>query len=203
MRTGALAMLLSLVAVITTISPAGATNEEVTVDDSFFSPQNVTVTTGGGVSWLKGPTDLSHSVHQLKGLFDSGDPTNNEFQFDRIFSAGTFPYKCEVHGSMTGKVRSRLQLFMDPEENLPLVTWATDNSQTGGRFDVQYKVGSGEWKNWLKNTIKLEETFGVGGSPVQVVLGKTYTFRARSQKGSEDSKVSGWSPGKRYIHDVS
>jgi hypothetical protein len=137
----------------------------------------------------------------LKGLFDSGDPTKSSFNFSRTFSAGTFSYRCEVHSDMTGKIKTKLLVFEDSEGGGPTVQWATGNSETGNRFDVQYKVESGDWKNWVKNTDDIQRVFGEGNSPVELDLGTTYRFRARSQKGTEDSKVSGWSPGKPFFYN--
>ena len=201
--TRAAVMVASLALFAAIAAPASATDAEVVVSDFDFTPGVVAVSTGGGVNWAWDQTDFNHSVHQLKGLFDSGDPEKGSPEFRRIFSAGTFKYVCENHESMTGKVRSKLLLFDD--DSMPLLQWATDGSstpsQTGGKFDVQYKVESGEWKNWLKNTTEVQGTFGDGGSPIQLQLEKNYSFRARSQKGSDNTKVSGWSPVKKYFHN--
>lgn len=197
-------MLTSLVLFTGTMQPALATDAMVLIKENpnRFDPDKVTVSTGGGVTWGWSETNFDHSVHQLKGLFDSGEPTDN-IEYRRVFSAGTFQYKCEVHFSMTGKVRAKLLRFDD--DSLPLLQWATDEtstpSNTGGKFDVQYKVGSGEWKNWLKNTTQIQRTFGENGSPVELKLEKNYSFRARSQKGSDNKKVSGWSPVMKYFHN--
>lgn len=42
---------------------------------------------------------------------------------------------------------------------------------------------------------KLEATFGQNDKPVDVKPGKTYRFRARSEKSAKPDKHSGWSPG--------
>jgi hypothetical protein len=74
------------------------------------------------------------------------------------------------------------------------VKWAASTSKTGSRYDVQYRVGTGAWQDWVKNTTKLKKEFGAGGSPAVSVPGTHYRFRARSQKGSNNKAVSGWSP---------
>lgn len=192
--TSALALVgLTIVAV-----PATATSEVVTIANFSFTPDPVTgLPPGGVVTWQKGPADGTHNVVQNKGLFRSGDPTSGIIEFSRTFSAGTYPYKCEVHAvsqDMKGKVKIPVQIDIN-EAELPVVEWAVDGSNTGGKFDVQYKVNDGNWKNWLQNTTKLRKVFGKDGNPVAFVESKTYSFRARSQKGTDaDGKVSGWSP---------
>jgi plastocyanin len=179
------------------IGPAVATSEVVEISGTSFSPKTVSsLPPGGVVTWEYAGGDLSHNVKQNKGLFRSGDPTDGVIDFSRTFSAGTFPYKCEVHASsgMTGKVKIPVSASVN-EADLYVVEWAVDGSNTGGKFDVQYKVGDGNWKNWLQNTTKLKKVFGKDGSPVAYDDSKTYSLRARSQKGTDaDGKVSGWSP---------
>ena len=205
-RTMWTAASLALTGVMSLALPAAATSEPVTVapgGDLSFAPETVGLPVGGVVEWtFDGAGSPSHSVHQVKGLFDSGDPTSDPFEFGRTLSAGVFKYECETHPTvMQGTVKGKPVVLADPESGLPLVQWAVESSNTGGRFDVQYKVGSGDWRDWLKNTAKREKVFGADGSPVEVKLEKTYKFRARSQKGTDNTLVSGWSPSVAYFHN--
>ncbi|MEO8092188.1 MAG: hypothetical protein ABI726_05730 [bacterium] len=50
-------------------------------------------------------------------------------------------------------------------------------------------------RGWKSNMSKLEATFGQNDKPVDVKPGKTYRFRARSEKSAKPDKHSGWSPG--------
>ena len=112
--------------------------------------------------------DNQHNVTQMKGLFRSGDPSDQPFEFDRKFSAGTFPYKCQVHfvsQGMKGTVKIPVKLSFNVSD-LPVVEWAVDGTNTGGKFDVQYKVEDGNWKNWFQNTTKLRKVFGQEDKPV-------------------------------------
>jgi hypothetical protein len=153
------------------------------------------VAAGGEVHWTRQAGAIhSHSVHQDDGLFDSGDPTAGPIDFTVDFSAGTFHYYCEVHGSptggMDGVVRVPVRINVAPTGRPFTVRWATQDTQTGSIFDVQYKVGSGEWRNWKVDTSKLKAVFGKNGNPVVVKAGVKYSFRARSQEGSATSKYS-------------
>lgn len=169
--------------------------DEVTVNDDFFAPDQVTATVGETVHWSRGTGNDDHNVRQDDLLFRSGAPTDGPIDYSVDFSAGTYHYYCEVHGSefggMDGIVKSPVKIT-DPPTGLKFtVTWAAEGTDTGSVYDVQYRIGSGVWKNWRTDTSLLSGVFGQNGSPVAVQADKTYRFRARSQEGNA---VSGWSP---------
>ena len=159
------------------------------------------------------PTAREHNVRQDKRLFYSGPPTTED-SFQRSISAGTFHYYCEVHGSRSGgmdgkvKVRPASLSAPDPEDRSFPVQWAIAGkasgvsarrgggvpTETGDRFDVRFKVEDGRWRIWKRDTRKVKAQFGRNDNPVHVRNGREYKFKARSQKGSNDNKVSGWSP---------
>jgi plastocyanin len=82
---------------------------DVNITGFAFSPGTVTVKVGDTVKWTNNDTVI-HTVTAEGGAFDSGvfnpvatgpPPTS----FSRTFtSAGTFPYRCNVHPAMTGTV---------------------------------------------------------------------------------------------------
>ena len=75
------------------------------------------------------------------------------------------------------------------------MTWADSGTTTGQAFDVNYRVGtSGTWKVWKNDTAQRKAVFGQAGSPIVVTLGKTYQFQVRSEKSSDHSKRSDFSP---------
>ncbi len=172
-------------------SSVSAATSSVSVDDSRrFSPGNVTQTAGGNVRWTWSGID-EHSVTSDQGLFDSGLTSVSGFAFSRTFSAGTFPYHCVNHGDqgMRGIVRVAPQVQAAPR-GLPFtVRWAT-TTQTGTRFDVQYRVGAGAWKMWKRNTLARSAVFGARSAPVRVVRNKTYSFRVVSRLGIARSSLS-------------
>ena len=77
----------------------------VSIRDTLFQPQTVTVVPGGSVRWTNDGAIL-HSVVSDSGLFQSQllSPT---YWFDvRFDSLGTFPYRCSLHQE-TGTVNVR------------------------------------------------------------------------------------------------
>jgi plastocyanin len=171
-------------------SSVSAATVQVSANDTrTFSPQSVTVAPGSSVHWTASGVD-DHSATQDQGLFNSGLPAPN-LDFTRTFSAGTFAYHCEKHGvdGMRGVVRVAPQVLTAPT-GLPFtVRWAT-TTQTGNRFDVQYRVGSGAWRNWFSDTSARSAVFGSRSRPVRLVRGKSYSFRVWSQAGTNRSGVS-------------
>jgi plastocyanin len=180
-------------------SPAWAA-KEVQVGDDFFSPGDVSVAVGGQVHWSRATgSDGDHNVNQDEGLFRSGAPTEGPIDLTVTPSAGSYHYYCEIHGSefggMDGIVKTPVKVLTEPAGLKFTVRWATDATDTGSLHDVQYRVGSGDWKSWKKDTATNEGVFGKNGNPVTVKDGKTYRFRARSQEGSA---LSDWSPVKSF-----
>lgn len=175
-------------------SVSAVTTEVQALDVRRFDPANVTAAVGGNIHWV-GQAD-AHSATQNAGIFDSGAARSN-LNFTRTFSAGTFAYHCREHGDrgMTGTVRVAPQVLTAPR-GLPFtVRWATSRSNTGNRFDVQYRVGSGRWRTWANNTSARSRVFGARNAPVRVRRGTTYSFKVRSGQGAANS---GFSPVRSF-----
>jgi plastocyanin len=175
----------------------GAATRQVVIEDNSFTPRSVRLGVGDLVRWTRsGGAFGSHNVRAAKKpLFYSGPATTNpNFSFSRRFSAGQFLYWCEVHTTiMRGVVRVPAVIRRAPKGLNFGAQWATGRTNTGGRFDIQFRVGSGRWRPWRTNTKSVKGVFGKGGRPVRVVDNKRYSIRARSQaKGRE----SDWSPVK-------
>jgi plastocyanin len=173
-------------------------------DDVFFPDQATGDVNSDNIfqwTWGAGTID-EHNVRQDSKLFYSGQPTDQRPSFDVVFSAGTYHYYCEVHGSKSGGMDGEVAVspaLGDTKRKRGVefvfsIQWASEATATGNQFDVQYKVGSGEWKYWKKNTSKDEGLFGKNGKPVAVNLDKVYKVRARSEKASNPKRRSGWSP---------
>jgi plastocyanin len=169
---------------------------EVTVADDSFTPSQATSAVGGQVHWSRasGSTD-DHNIRQDGKLFFSGPPTGGAMDFTATLSAGTYHYYCEEHGSefggMDGIVKSPVRILNAPPGRTFTVRWATAYTDTGSLFDVQYRIGSGAWRNWRTDVSATQGVFGKNGNPVNVQNGKVYRFKARSQEGSA---ISDWSP---------
>ena len=176
--------------------PVLAGPSQVRVVDSRFNPPRVRVAPGGKVRWSSRGTNEEHNVVEDHGLFTSGDLTSDPIAYTVGFSSGTFPYYCENHGApggrgMSGVVAVPVALGDAPRGRAFTVLWATSPTRTGSNFDVQFRVGSGEWRAWKTNTKGLKAVFGRGNKPVRLVRGKRYSFRARSRRGED---ASGWAP---------
>jgi hypothetical protein len=59
------------------------------------------------------------------------------------------------------------------------VRWATADSASSRRFDVQYRVGAGRWRAWTSDTTATRRVFGAEATPARVASGRKYAFRVR------------------------
>jgi plastocyanin len=73
----------------------------VSIGDDFFRPGNVSIATGGTVTW----THTGSAPHTVTGNgFDSGMLTGGQRFSKRFAKAGTYRYLCSYHSGMTGTV---------------------------------------------------------------------------------------------------
>lgn len=178
-------------------APASAATTEVQVGpsgDSLFAPATVTAVAGDAVEWRKSSGSF-HNVRSRTGMFRSGDATTAAFTYRRTFSAGSFPYVCEIHENMTGTVRVKPRISPAPSGAPFTVRWAAVATNTGTRFRVEYRVGDGSWRVWRSATTASAATFGASSQPVNVVTGRSYSFRVKSLHGAD---ASGYSPVRRF-----
>ena len=175
-------------------APLGAATKGIKVKDNFFKPSNVGVRVGDSVRWTRAADSFgTHNVRGEKNLFLSGPVATGRIDFKVRFSAGNFFYRCDLHGgaNMEGFVRVPPTVGGAPS-GLPFtVRWATGKTKTGGRYDVQFRIGTKRWRTWKTNTTTGSGVFGKGRKPVAVVNGKKYSFRARS---ANKKGASHWSP---------
>jgi plastocyanin len=193
-------VLASLSLLVLTASPARAAVVSVGPGgDNVFDPQVTTLTAPGQAvtwDWDAG----SHNVRQDTLLFYSGAPTSDPTAtFDRVFSAGSFHYYCEPHGyttgGMAGRVRVPPSVSAAPAGPPFRVRWATAATNVGQVFDVQYRIGGGNWVTWRTDATARAKVFGANGKPVVVKAGRTYGFRVRTQAtAAKPLSRSDWSP---------
>lgn len=177
--------------------PVGAATKDVEIVDNRFRPGAVKVAVGSSVHWTKDTTRNPHNVRENGGIFTSGQQTTAAIDFTATFSAGKFKYHCVVHqaGGMRGVVKVPVTIQAKPAGRNFTVKWATSATDTGTTYDVEYKVGTGEWREWLSETDLGAAVFGKDGKPVRVRANKTYSFRARSLLVEIKS---GWSPKRSF-----
>jgi plastocyanin len=198
-----IAVVLVGVSLLLPASASGGT-AEIAIHDNYFSPPSRRIVVGGSVHWFRAPGSGGvHNVREDGWLFESpATPTDGPLDVTFVFSAGTFHFFCETHGSPLGAAETgmagfiRVPVSLSPlPSGLPFtVRWATAASETGQAYDVQFRVGSDGWRTWKKDTTNNRGVFGRDGAPVRVRDGVRYSFRARSQDGPN---ASGWSPVSR------
>jgi plastocyanin len=185
----------ALLAFLLAPSAAPAALKKIGVRDKVFSPDVLRVGMGDTVNWVNPGSQMGHNVREDGRIFYSGDPVT-AMNYSVIFSAGTFHYRCEIHGTkrggMDGVVRVPVTISSGPT-GLPFtVSWASGATETGSKFDIDYRIGSGSWTKWKAGTGSFKGVFGSSAAPVAVSRGTKYSFRARSARGTQ--ATSFWSP---------
>jgi plastocyanin len=75
----------------------------VTIDNLAFSPATLNVKAGQQVTWTN-KQDIAHTVTADGGAFDHQMPPGATFSFT-FDKAGSFPYHCTIHSSMTATIQ--------------------------------------------------------------------------------------------------
>jgi plastocyanin len=83
-------------------TPNPGTNE-VFIVDFAFSPSTITVSANTTITWTNKDV-AAHTVTSTTGLFDSGSISTNGTYSHLFTTAGSFPYKCTIHPTMTATV---------------------------------------------------------------------------------------------------
>lgn len=88
----------------TSSNPTTPTTHDVSMVDSAFQPQDLTIKVGDTVRWTNNGarthTSTSGTNGTPDGKWDSGDITPGN-TYERVFNtAGTFPYYCKYHVAM-------------------------------------------------------------------------------------------------------
>ena len=84
-------------------SSTGPGANEVWIQSMAFNPGTITVVAGTTITWTN-KDGVAHTVTSNTGLFDSGTISINGTYSHLFASAGTFPYYCTIHPSMTATV---------------------------------------------------------------------------------------------------
>jgi plastocyanin len=81
----------------------GPAANEVSIQGMAFTPSSITVTVGTTVKWTN-KESIVHTVTSNTGIFNSGNIALNGVFSYTFNTAGSFPYHCTIHPSMTGTV---------------------------------------------------------------------------------------------------
>jgi plastocyanin len=75
----------------------------VTMTDDVFTPNSVTISTGGRVRWVNNGSNI-HNTTASGGAWSSPNMSSGQ-TFEHTFNqAGTFGYSCTLHAGMTGTI---------------------------------------------------------------------------------------------------
>jgi plastocyanin len=184
-----------LVSILVTASPAHAV-AQVTIADFSFTPANLNVPQGTSVVWHYDIGGSSHHTSTQNGplaLWNTGDLTPGETSAGvPIQAAGSYPYHCSVHPSMTGKLVVPLKISPASGTTATIFTLTlAAATQTGYTIDVQKKIGTNDWKFWRTGVTGLTVTF-------HPAMTGTFKFRSRLHKTSNGA-TSGYSPIKTVV----
>jgi plastocyanin len=80
-----------------------AVDHAVAISGFSFSPRNITVTVGDTITWTNSDAQ-AHTATADDGSFDTGTIGNGGSGSATFATAGTFPYHCKIHASMTGTI---------------------------------------------------------------------------------------------------
>jgi plastocyanin len=175
----------------TVVSPPRALAASVSITDSAYRPANVRIDQGDSVIWTN-VGDLIHSATQNGPLvfWDTGRVEPGDFgEVDQnvLVAAGTYPYHCSFHPSMTGAVRVALEVSPGSGTTKTKFTLTLSSRPQGGYvYDVQRRKGNGSWRTFRTRVATTTTTFQASSSG-------TYRFRSRLHRTSDDA-TSGWSP---------
>ncbi len=192
-------------------APAGDAPIEIGVEDNYFMPASVSTAVGANdFLWIwdldgsgGGTTANSHTVTSADGLF--GSQLVNTGTYELSASAGSFKYFCVLHADMVGRLRisptglvavgiAGQRPAAAGQRRSISVRWASADAETGGRYDVRFRVGKRPWSKWKEDTKRKRGIFGRHRAPVRVKPDRKYSFEARSQRGKGEGHRSGWSP---------
>jgi len=80
-----------------------AADHAVAIAGFAFSPKDLTVTVGDTITWTNSDA-TAHTATADDGSFDTGTIGNGGSGSATFATAGTFPYHCKIHASMTGTI---------------------------------------------------------------------------------------------------
>jgi plastocyanin len=173
--------------------PANAATTTVSVVDFAFSPQSIKIAQGGTVRWMNTGSQTHTATQDAPlSLFDTGHIAPGTTSPGKVLaSAGTYPYHCSIHPTMTGSIKVPVKVAPSSGTTATVftITLATQAAPSGFAYDVQEKVGDGAWGAYQNGVTTASVTFTASSAG-------TYSFRSRLRNSSTGAK-SKPSPGKK------
>ncbi len=153
-----------------------------------FDPTAATGAIGDTFHWTNDDS-ITHTTTQNGplSLWNSGNITAGSTFSKAIDFAGSYPYHCSIHTSMTGAVKVPIQIAPSSGSvgTAFSVTAASVAAPSGFVYDIQRRKGSGDWTAWKIGITSKSATFRPKASG-------TWSFRSRLRE--TDGGKSGWSP---------
>ncbi len=184
-RSIVVVLALALIAVAAPVASGVTRDVSIEGIGAGFSPSALTIDLGDQVRWTNAD-GIDHTSTQSGplGLWDAG-PIDPGDTFSVVLGvAGTYPYRCNIHSVMTGRVRVRPEASVLGTGSIKVVI-ASQVAQSGFVFDVQRRDGSGSWELWKDDSTRRSVRFTPPSDG-------EYAFRARLQR--EAGGASMWSP---------
>ncbi len=80
-----------------------AADHAVSISGFSFSPRDLTVAAGDTVTWTNSDAQ-AHTASATDGSWDTGNLGNGASGTVTFATAGSFPYRCDIHPDMTGSI---------------------------------------------------------------------------------------------------
>jgi plastocyanin len=145
--------------------------------DDYFSPSTITVGRGGTVTWVFPASTHTATDDSGLDLYDSDlvHPDNPPPTYSYSFpAAGTYKFVCTLHVGMDGRVRVPVRISPGSASRGDdvVVTWASEDAQSGFVYDVQIQKKGHAWRSW-------QDAVSIRTAIYTTVFKGTYRFRAR------------------------
>ena len=85
------------------VTPAGAQEIQITIDNFTFAPSELAVKVGDTVTWTN-HDDIPHTVVSAGKFRSKTMDTDDKYSFT-FTSAGDYKYFCSLHPHMTGMIK--------------------------------------------------------------------------------------------------
>lgn len=83
--------------------PVEAAQHTISIENMKFVPENFKVSKGDTIIWINRDI-VPHTVTSLNHKFDSKIILPNQKWSYMFVNSGAFPYKCDLHPTMIGKI---------------------------------------------------------------------------------------------------
>ena len=187
MRTVRLLVSAMVLAAVAAAPASAGINFTIAISGFAYDPPNkVAIVISGAYSLgFDNEDGVTHTGTANNGMFNTGNIPGGMSDSVLLFGAGSYPYHCNVHFDMTGKVSLRPTASASSIVAGQKVTIRVGaDGLKGATFDVQRRRNGGAWRTVRSNISDPTPTFTLNN-------GGTYDFRSRIRFNAQ---VSGYSP---------